>query len=58
MAKSLIQIKQLQFGYRVGAFRLAVENLQIGTQERVALIGPSGCGKTTLLNLLAGILVP
>ena len=58
MAKSLIQIKQLQFDYRVGAFRLAVESLDIGAQERVALIGPSGCGKTTLLNLLAGILVP
>ena len=58
MAKSLIQIKQLQFGYRVGAFRLAVESLHIAARERVALIGPSGCGKTTLLNLLAGILVP
>ena len=58
MAKSLIQIKQLQFGYRVGAFRLAVESLHIAAQERIALIGPSGCGKTTLLNLLAGILVP
>ena len=58
MAKSVIQIKQVQFGYRVGAFRLAVESLQIEAQERVAVIGPSGCGKTTLLNLLAGILAP
>jgi putative ABC transport system ATP-binding protein len=58
MAKSVIQIKQLQFGYRVGTFQLVVESLHIAAQERVALIGPSGCGKTTLLNLLAGILVP
>jgi putative ABC transport system ATP-binding protein len=58
MGKSLIQIKQLEFGYRVGVFRLAVKSLHIEAQERVALIGPSGCGKTTLLNLLAGILVP
>lgn len=26
--------------------------------EIVALLGPSGCGKTTLLNLIAGLLVP
>ena len=58
MAESLIQINQLQFGYRVGTFRLAVERLNIAAQERVALVGPSGCGKTTLLNLLAGILAP
>ena len=58
MAKSVVQIKQLQFGYRVGAFRLAVDSLNIAAQERVALIGPSGCGKTTLLNLLAGIFAP
>jgi putative ABC transport system ATP-binding protein len=58
MTKSIIQIKQLQLGYRVGAFRLAVESLCVAAQERVALIGPSGCGKTTLLNLLAGILAP
>jgi putative ABC transport system ATP-binding protein len=56
--KSLIQINQVEFGYRVGAFRLAVESLKIEEQERVAIIGPSGCGKTTLLNLMAGILVP
>jgi len=58
MAEGLIQLKQVQFGYRVGAFRLDVEGLCIEAQERVALTGPSGCGKTTLLNLLAGILAP
>ncbi|UCD53264.1 MAG: ABC transporter ATP-binding protein [Phycisphaerales bacterium] len=58
MAEGVIQIRDLQFGYRVGMFRMAVERLHIAAQERVALIGPSGCGKTTLLNLLAGILVP
>ena len=58
MAEGLINIEQLQFGYRVGEFRLAVEMLRIQAKERVAITGPSGCGKTTLLNLLAGILVP
>jgi putative ABC transport system ATP-binding protein len=58
MAKQLINVDQLQFVYQVGDFRLGVEKLSIGAQERVALTGPSGCGKTTLLNLLSGILVP
>jgi NitT/TauT family transport system ATP-binding protein len=33
-------------------------DLQIQTQEFVALVGPSGCGKSTLLNLVAGLLQP
>ncbi len=55
MADELINVDRLQFDYRVGDFKLAVESLRIGAQERVAVTGPSGCGKTTLLNLLAGI---
>lgn len=58
MADELINVDRLQFDYRVGDFKLAVDSLRIGAQERVAVTGPSGCGKTTLLNLLAGILVP
>jgi len=58
MANELINVDRLQFDYRVGDFKLAVWSLRIGAQERVAVTGPSGCGKTTLLNLLAGILVP
>ncbi len=33
-------------------------NLSIDTGEFVCLLGPSGCGKTTLLNLIAGFLLP
>jgi ABC-type Fe3+/spermidine/putrescine transport system ATPase subunit len=58
MADELINVNQLRFDYRVGDFKLAVESLGVGAGERVAVTGPSGCGKTTLLNLLAGILVP
>ena len=54
----MIQVSHLQFDYRASAFRLSVDTLSVGSNERVALIGPSGSGKTTLLNLLAGILVP
>jgi len=38
----------------------AVENfsLNIGINERVALIGPSGCGKSTILKIMSGLLQP
>jgi ABC-type lipoprotein export system ATPase subunit len=36
----------------------AVDRLEIGAGEQVALIGRSGTGKTTLLHILAGILRP
>ena len=32
--------------------------LNIAKGELVSILGPSGCGKTTLLNILAGFLVP
>jgi len=33
-------------------------NLVIGRKDRIAIIGKNGKGKTTLLNLLAGELMP
>lgn len=33
-------------------------SLKIAAGEFVCLLGPSGCGKTTLLNMLAGFVVP
>jgi ABC-type nitrate/sulfonate/bicarbonate transport system ATPase subunit len=33
-------------------------NLDVGEGEILCILGPSGCGKTTLLNLIAGLLVP
>jgi putative spermidine/putrescine transport system ATP-binding protein len=33
-------------------------SLQVRRGELITLLGPSGCGKTTLLNLIAGFLMP
>ena len=33
-------------------------SMQLPDQEITAVLGPSGCGKTTLLNILAGFVVP
>jgi ABC-type sulfate/molybdate transport systems ATPase subunit len=37
---------------------LAVEDLDVGAGERLAVLGPNGAGKTTLLRLLAGLDAP
>lgn len=54
----MIQISNLDFSYREGAFRLHVGDLVVEQGATVAVIGPSGSGKTTLLNLVAGIMLP
>ena len=33
-------------------------NFTLKKGELLSVLGPSGCGKTTLLNLLAGFLIP
>jgi ATPase subunit of ABC transporter with duplicated ATPase domains len=38
----------------LGSFRLGPVDLEIGWQERVAVLGPNGSGKTTLLRALLG----
>jgi putative ABC transport system ATP-binding protein len=54
----MINIKQLEFHYRQGEFKLNIPEFQVSGSEKVAVIGPSGSGKTTLLNLIAGIITP
>jgi len=54
----VIAIRELEFRYGTGGFRLEIPQLDVAAGESVAFIGPSGSGKTTLLNLMAGIVSP
>jgi ABC-type lipoprotein export system ATPase subunit len=53
-----VRVRDLDFAWGEGDFRLTVPSLRVERGETVALIGPSGSGKTTLLHLIAGILAP
>ena len=58
MSKKAIKVKNLKFQYRNGEFSLRLPVFSVKESEKVAIIGPSGTGKTTLLNLLAGCVLP
>ena len=53
---AVIEISNLQFGYRAGQSIIELDSLKILRGTTNFIHGPSGCGKTTLLGLLAGIL--
>jgi ABC-type lipoprotein export system ATPase subunit len=57
----MIRLRDVHKSYSQGdhdVVACAVDALEIGAGEQVALIGRSGSGKTTLLHILAGILRP
>ncbi len=54
----MIQLKDIQFQYPQSDFNLNIEDLSFADGSKTAVIGPSGFGKTTMLNLIAGILLP
>jgi putative ABC transport system ATP-binding protein len=51
----LIRLRDLDFRYTHGDFRLKVSLLDVARGEHMAIVGVSGSGKTTLLNIVAGI---
>ncbi len=54
----MIELSEIRFAYPADSFDLHIPHLSIPSGQAVAVTGRSGCGKTTLLNLLAGILLP
>ncbi len=54
---TIYKLEQISFSYDSLPVLTDI-NLEIKSQERVALIGPSGAGKTSLLKILAGLLAP
>lgn len=55
---SVLRCKDLQFSYTPSVPLLKIPSFEIEEQEKVFLYGPSGLGKSTLLNLIAGVLIP
>jgi putative ABC transport system ATP-binding protein len=54
----MITLKEIVFKYPKSDFKLQVNELSFEKGSKTAIIGPSGFGKTTMLNLIAGILIP
>ena len=60
MSGLLINDISMRFDLPKGGSVQALKNvtLDIKSGELLSVLGPSGCGKTTLLNIVAGFLVP
>jgi len=56
--KHLLVAERISFGFQQDNQLIRNLNLAIGKKDRIAIIGKNGKGKTTLLNLLAGELIP
>lgn len=58
MMEKVIKLNKISFNYPDSEFLLTIDELLIKGGSKTAIIGPSGFGKTTMLNLIAGILIP
>lgn len=57
-AKTLLEARNLSFGYSDDNILFNDIDLSINARDRIGVIGNNGKGKSTLLNLLAGGLAP
>ena len=59
MSNQAARLEDVSYRYPgADGFALRVPALRVDCGELVACVGASGCGKTTLINLMAGVLVP
>lgn len=54
----MIALENILFQYPDSDFKLEIDQLAFNAGSRTAVIGTSGFGKTTMLNLIAGIILP
>lgn len=54
----MISLDNIFFQYSDSEFKLSIDQLTIQQGSKTAIIGTSGYGKTTMLNLIAGIILP
>lgn len=56
---NLIKLENIKFKYSgTSKYTLDIPEFTLAKNKKAFLFGPSGCGKTTLLETLAGVLVP
>jgi zinc transport system ATP-binding protein len=58
VAKSIVSIDHVSFGYVGGANVLEDVSLSVAQGEYLGLIGPNGGGKSTLAKIMLGLLTP
>ena len=57
-AKTLLEVRNLSFGYTRKSLLFRNMNLTVSARDRFGVIGKNGRGKSTLLNVLSGELKP
>ena len=57
-AKTLLEARDISFGYSADNLLFKNINLSINARDRIGVIGNNGKGKSTLLNVLSGGLTP
>lgn len=55
--ETTIKLKDVDFSYQDSPILKGI-NLEISRKESVAFVGESGSGKTTMVNIIAGLLLP